>query len=83
MAKGLGELLYAVLQTCALFPNWDSRELLYSVLQIFAVISALTSNSGLRELLYAVLQICAVSFLCCAWKSCFMLCCRSVLSSVL
>ena len=34
MATGLRELLYAVLQICALVLNWDLGELLYAVLHI-------------------------------------------------
>ena len=37
MAQGLGELLYAVLQICALVPSWALGELLYAVLHICAV----------------------------------------------
>ena len=37
MVQGLGELLYAVLQICALVPSWALGELLYAVLHICAV----------------------------------------------
>ena len=59
MAQALGELLYAVLQICALVPSWALGELLYAVLHI----CALFFSWALGELLYAVLHICAVSVL--------------------
>ena len=37
LVQGLGELLYAVLQICALIPSWALGELLYAVLHICAV----------------------------------------------
>ena len=42
MAQGLEELLYAVLQICALVPSWALGELFYAVLHICAVICALS-----------------------------------------
>ena len=45
MAQGLGELLYAVVQICALVLSWDLGELLHAVLHICAVNCALICGS--------------------------------------
>ena len=62
---GLEELLYPVLQICAVISALTSllglRELHYAVLQICAVICAhICRRQGLRKDVYTVLHICAV-----------------------
>ena len=63
MTQGLGELLYAVLQICALIPGWTMGELLHAVLHIFAVSVLLAPALGLRR-----------AVLCCAVHLCCHLC---------
>ena len=60
IAQGLGELLYTVLQICALIPSWTLGVLLHAVLHICAVSVLLASPLGLRR---AVL--CCALHLCC------------------
>ena len=63
LVQGLGELLYAVLQICALIPGWTMGELLHAVLHISAVSVLLAPALGLRR-----------AVLCCAVHLCCHLC---------